>query len=413
MKSYYRDNNQIPSIEFIWTSQQADRLQILITNSFAIFQNEQYLFFPSEMNVLNFSVKYVWCHVMLNEDSKVQSIFKAAFHRRMDEKTRLAIILGILVPTIVVVIAIFLVWLIRKVLNWQRRYSTYDQVNHELDEEEIEFKRVLDSTSHDPSSSFLSNKSLSSSRNRVGDEEDEDDYEKLLSSSHGNNNSSGNRRRASKSPSSQSENKKVNKEIELIKNPTRIFSAAFGRNKQEEKEPDVEETGEAEEDLNTFRFSSEEKNRLSILEKYRSNLMAEASSIESTSNTSSKQASTVSSPKKQATTTTNAIQKPQVQRETSSSSTSNSKKGTESPMRAIAAPANNQKEEANGQASSVVESYMNIPHGEDEGEEEDEENIFGGGSDGEDEQKIADLKKAYDQLNQVYSSSNEDNEFEN
>lgn len=63
----------------------------------------------------------------------------------IDEKTKLAIILGIIVPSAAVLVILVTVYIVRKVMEWYRYGgSGYNQVNHELDEEEIEFKRILE-----------------------------------------------------------------------------------------------------------------------------------------------------------------------------------------------------------------------------------------------------------------------------
>lgn len=129
----------------------------------------------------------------------------------MDEKTKAAILLGVLIPSAVVLVILLLVCIIRRIHHW-RLYGQrgYNQVNHELDEEEIEFKRILEKRS------------------------DYDDYEELLSKDTHKNRSGG------------------------------------GGGK-----PGDEEEG-LEEDFEDFEFSAKEKDRLSVLEKFRSNLVAEA-----------------------------------------------------------------------------------------------------------------------------------------
>ena len=60
----------------------------------------------------------------------------------MNPKTVQAIVLGTVIPSIVLVVALVVF------LNWRRSRSRayrYDQITHDFDEEEIEFKRMLES----------------------------------------------------------------------------------------------------------------------------------------------------------------------------------------------------------------------------------------------------------------------------
>ena len=61
----------------------------------------------------------------------------------MDKKSKIVIIIGVLVPTIVFIAIIIIVWWYRRNRNYSGK--GYNQVNHELDGEEIEFKRMLES----------------------------------------------------------------------------------------------------------------------------------------------------------------------------------------------------------------------------------------------------------------------------
>ena len=56
----------------------------------------------------------------------------------------LAVILGIVIPLSVLCIAISLCCIIRRCRGRNSAYGNYSQVNHGLDDEEIEFKRILE-----------------------------------------------------------------------------------------------------------------------------------------------------------------------------------------------------------------------------------------------------------------------------
>jgi hypothetical protein len=136
----------------------------------------------------------------------------------MDEKTKLAVILGILIPSGIIIFILVLIWIVRKILNW-RLYNKrgYNQVQHDLDQlddEEIEFQRILEKKTHDY-----------------------DDYEQLLRDNNG-------------GKSSLRSRKKTDLEANF------------------ENEDEDEDT-----DLEDFEFSAKERDKLSILEKFRSNLV--------------------------------------------------------------------------------------------------------------------------------------------
>lgn len=69
-----------------------------------------------------------------HEDSSRQGI---------DPSVRKALLIGLLVPAAVSVITFILIFIIRRIR--QQKHS-YNQLNGDFDEEEIEFKRVLEST---------------------------------------------------------------------------------------------------------------------------------------------------------------------------------------------------------------------------------------------------------------------------
>jgi hypothetical protein len=133
----------------------------------------------------------------------------------MDEKTKLAVILGILIPSGIIIFILVLIWIVRKIVNW-RLYNQrgYNQVQHDLDDEEIEFQRILEKKTHDY-----------------------DDYEELLRDNKGGKNSLRSRKKTD-------------------------LEANF-ENEDEDEDADFED----------FEFSAKERDKLSILEKFRSNLV--------------------------------------------------------------------------------------------------------------------------------------------
>lgn len=73
-----------------------------------------------------------------NEDSSNQV---------MDPSTRNALLIGILVPVSILIITFLLIFIIRRIR--QRKHS-YNQLNGDFDEEEIEFKRMIESSHGTP-----------------------------------------------------------------------------------------------------------------------------------------------------------------------------------------------------------------------------------------------------------------------
>lgn len=63
----------------------------------------------------------------------------------MNPKTIQAIVLGVAIPSFVFVIIIIWFFLWRR-NRANQAYHQYDQLNHDLDEEEIEFKRMIESS---------------------------------------------------------------------------------------------------------------------------------------------------------------------------------------------------------------------------------------------------------------------------
>jgi hypothetical protein len=63
----------------------------------------------------------------------------------MNSKTVIVILIGTLVPITVFMLIILVVWFIRRRSN----NSGYSKVNHELDGEEIEFKRMIEKRADD------------------------------------------------------------------------------------------------------------------------------------------------------------------------------------------------------------------------------------------------------------------------
>ncbi len=156
----------------------------------------------------------------------------------MEEKTKMAIILGILIPSAIIITVLAIIWLVRRIQYW-RTYGGYNQVQHDLDEEEIEFKRMLDSK-NDFNYEYEDEES--------GMQSDED-FEKLINSKF-----------KPKTKGKKSEGEKTS-------NSSR--SNISDRSAQKGK------SGEDDEDFD-FEFSAKERDRLSLLEKFRSNLVAEA-----------------------------------------------------------------------------------------------------------------------------------------
>lgn len=153
----------------------------------------------------------------------------------------MAILLGILIPSAVVIAVLVLFWLVRRLQHW-RTYSNrgYNQVQHDLDEEEIEFKRILDSKND------FNYEYEDDEESRV------EDFEKLIKS-----------RGKSKQPNSFKDKKLQNS------------SAAKESNRTSSQKNPIRGVEEEEEDFD-FEFSAKERDRLSLLEKFRSNLVAEA-----------------------------------------------------------------------------------------------------------------------------------------
>ena len=71
-----------------------------------------------------------------------------------------AILYGVFIPVGIVLLMILICFIIRRL----RSNHVYSQVNHELDEEEIEFKRIIDQGNYD-----------NGGRSTQYDEEEEDD----------------------------------------------------------------------------------------------------------------------------------------------------------------------------------------------------------------------------------------------
>mmetsp|Transcript_25308 Transcript_25308/g.27641 ORF Transcript_25308/g.27641 Transcript_25308/m.27641 type:complete len:236 (-) Transcript_25308:40-747(-) len=156
----------------------------------------------------------------------------------MEEKTKMAIILGILIPSAIIITVLAIIWLVRRIQYW-RTYGGYNQVQHDLDEEEIEFKRMLDSK-NDFNYEYEDEES--------GIQSDED-FEKLINSKFN-----------PKSKGKKSEGEKTS------------YSS---RSNIIDRNPHKGKGGEDDEDFD-FEFSAKERDRLSLLEKFRSNLVAEA-----------------------------------------------------------------------------------------------------------------------------------------
>jgi hypothetical protein len=73
----------------------------------------------------------------------------------MNKKSYTAMVFGIVIPSVIFFIIVLIVWFIRR--NRSHYNNGYNKVSHELDEEEIEFKRMIESHGEDLDDLFSDN----------------------------------------------------------------------------------------------------------------------------------------------------------------------------------------------------------------------------------------------------------------